>query len=614
MLSCCQEGSIQDDMRKIISTINENPIKSAVIFYGLFFLILFLQFPLKKAISGNCDTWLALTYSTYTLESMKSFFTGEYMGRIMYPVENPLAYGESAPGAQIMIIFFKMFGFSDYWTNYFYISLIFIMTATAIFVFAGNFVSSFFSRLFAGFVFTCNNMTFAHIDDSIIVFFFIAALSLHFLYKWLKERKTPYLITAALLNGIQIYFSFYNFLYLSVMAAIFIIVLSPKNKTAIKELIKPLSVFSVIVLSVALPMVLFYLHTLKGLDFVNPFGSLYTTKKASLNPVSMLLVLPDNLIYPDIGEMMGIPKNWGFIRHYCFTGILSLSMFFYSLGKWNKHRLLFSVIAFAGFFMALGPVFQFNFQDVMYSPLYVFYTFIPILEFLRVTLRAHFIFLFAISVSAAISFERIVKIFPKKALFLIPALFIVHAVENTPFPMISFNAVYTEEVPDIYGKVKEIDKKAVVLDLPSFMKVENNGWSDRIYNDPHNFVRKKEGNPELDVVNIGMFVHSWDDLFEYNREVIYANWQTSHKLNLVNGVNGYFPAPRMMYQHHINNLPQKRSFAILKKWKIDYIVWHDDMIIERDTLKLSDLERSPCLQKIHRSGKKHLFRLKECHE
>jgi hypothetical protein len=601
-------------VKKTVSLINENPLKSAVVFYGLFFLLLFLQFPLNKAISGNCDTWLALTYSNYTLESIKSFFTGEYMGKAMYPVDNPLAYGESAPGAQMMIIFFKMFGFSDHWTNYFYISLVFIMTASAIFIFAGNFVSSFFSRLFAGFIFTCNNITFAHIDDSIIVFFFIAALSLHFLYKWFKERKNRYLITAAVLNGIQIYFSFYNFLYLSVMAAIFIIVLSPKNKTAIKELVKPLSIFYAIVLSLSLPMVLFYLHTLKGLEFVNPFGSLYTTTKASLNPVSMILVLPDNLIYPDLGEILEIPKNWGFIRHYCFTGLLSLALFFYSLKKWNKQRLLFSVIAFIGLFMAMGPVFQFNFKDIFYSPLYIFYTFIPILEFLRVTGRAHFIFLFAISISAAISFDKITKTFPKKALFLIPAFFIVHAIENTPFPMISFDSSYTETVPEIYSKIKEIKPDSVVLDLPSFMKVEYPDWKDSVYRDLTMFIKKSPDNPPLIVENLGMFVYSWDDLFEYNREIIYTNWQTGHKLNSVNGVNGYFPTPRMIFQYHINKLPDPKSFSALKKWGVEYIVWHEDMIIERDHLQLLYLEKSECLEKISGTEKKYLFKLKKCYE
>jgi len=600
-------------MKKTATWINENPNKTALFLYAVFFALLFLQFPLKQAISGNCDTWLALTYSNHTLESVKSFLSGQFMGKAMYPVENPLAYGESAPGAQLMIIAFKMLGFTDIWTNYFYISLIFILTAYSIFVFTGNFVTSFYAKLFSGLVFTCNNMTFAHIDDSIIVAFFIAVTSLHFLYKWFEKRNVKHLVFSALLAGIQVYFAFYVFLYLLVIIVILSIVKGIYARVKIIDLIKPAVIYCGIVFVLSFPHVLFYLHTLRNLDFVNPFGSLYTTKKASLNPVSMILVLPDNLIWPDLGQMLGIPKNWGFIRHYCFTGLLATVLFLISLGRWNKHRLLFSLIAFTGVFLAMGPVFQFNFQDVFYSPLYIFYTFIPILEFLRVTCRAHFIFLFAISVSCGIAVERISYKWAGRATIIIPALFIFHIVENTPFPMISFDASYTVKTPEIYEKVKNLNPQSVILDLPSHMEVEYPDWNDAVYN-PHNFIYKKKENKPLEVDNLGMFVYSWDNIFEYNREIIYTNWQTNHKLNSINGVNGYFPTPRMIYQYHINRLPAVKSFSMLKKWGVDYIVWHNDMKIARDKLNLVDLERSFCLEKIDQSGEKYLFKLRGCSE
>ncbi|HQO92417.1 MAG TPA: hypothetical protein PLX56_08830, partial [bacterium] len=55
----------------------------AFLIYLFFFLILFLQLPLRKEISGNCDTWLALSYSSYSLESIKSFLTGTEPGSPM---------------------------------------------------------------------------------------------------------------------------------------------------------------------------------------------------------------------------------------------------------------------------------------------------------------------------------------------------------------------------------------------------------------------------------------------------------------------------------------------------------------------------------------------------
>ena len=109
--------------------INKHSKLWAFILYTIFFAILFLQFPLKKALSGNCDTWLALTYPGYTFEVIKSFFTGEKFGIPMYPVTNPLAYGESAPGIQFFIILIRSLGLADYWTNYIYITLIFSLNS-----------------------------------------------------------------------------------------------------------------------------------------------------------------------------------------------------------------------------------------------------------------------------------------------------------------------------------------------------------------------------------------------------------------------------------------------------------------------------------------------------
>ena len=109
---------------------------AAFVFYFLFFALLFIQLPLRHEISGNCDSWLALTYSAHTLEAVKSFFTGEETGRAMFPAENPLAYGESAPGMQILIMFLKASGLSDSWANYLFITLLLALTAFGIFVWA----------------------------------------------------------------------------------------------------------------------------------------------------------------------------------------------------------------------------------------------------------------------------------------------------------------------------------------------------------------------------------------------------------------------------------------------------------------------------------------------
>jgi len=593
--------------------IEKHPVKSAVIFYSIFFFALFIQFPLKKAISGNCDTWLALTYPGYSFEVIKSFFTGEKFGIPMYPVQNPIAYGESAPGVQIMIIILRSFGLYDYWVNYFFISTIFILTAISIFVFTGNFSSKFSTKLFAGFVFTCSNMSFAHIDDSIIIFFFLPVFALHFLYKWFNGKKSKYLALSAICAGFEIYFSFYVFFYQFLMLGVLAAYLTYRNNYKIKELIKPAGFFMTISLSISMPHFLFHFYTLYGLDFITPFDMLYTAKMASLNPIDPILVLPGNILYPNIGEQMGIPMNWGFVRHYNFTGLLALVLFSYSLFKWNKHRLFLISLAVTGIFFATGPVFMFNMKEVFYSPLYIFYKWIPVLSFLRVAVRAHFIFLFALSIGAALSFEKIIERLNGKIVFTI-LFFAFHFIENTPFPLKSFDASITEKVPQIYQAAALKNKNALLLELQSIMTVEYLNWDNDKFTHPLGFIKKNLKNPKLETDNIGMFVNSWDDIFQYNREIIYTNWQLTHKINSVNGVNGYFPTPRMMWQYQINSLPDKKAFNYLKKWGVDYIVWHDLMKIKADTLTLEKLENSGCVRKIYAAERSYLFEITGCDE
>ena len=587
---------------------------TSLLFYFLFFALIFVQFPLRKEISGNCDSWLALTYSAHNFETIKSFFTGETAGCAMFPAENPLAYGESAPGMQFIIILLKSLGLTDHWTNFWFITVLLSLTAFGIFIFTGNFTTFFPAKLFAGFCFTCSNMVFAHIDDSVIIFFFIPAMALHLIWRYFETLRLKYLIISSVLAGFEIYFSFYVFFYQFLMIFILFAFLARKKDLKTAQSAKLFSLYVLISFVLAAPNFLYYLWTLYDIDFTPVFEAFYTAKMASFSLVDMFLVLPDNLIYPNIGKFFGIPLNWGFVRHYNFIGLLGLGLFAYSMFKWNnKNRILFALFAITGIFFACGPVFMFGMKEVFYSPLYIFYKPLPVLKFLRVAVRAYFIFLFAVSVSAAISMERICRKTRKQHIVII-AFFVVNFIENVPFPLKGFDASVTEKVPEIYTEIKKQNiTRPLILELPAEMTVEFPEKEMENFKNPKDFVHKKSGNPELHVVNIGMFVDSWDDIFQYNREIIYTNWQNRHKIDSVNGVNGYFPTPRMIFQYHINRLPVAESFMFLKKSGVNFIVWHEFMKIKSDKISISELEKSPCLRKIAESSEgSTLFRLVNC--
>jgi hypothetical protein len=398
------------------------------------------------------------------------------------------------------------------------------------------------------------------------------------------------------------------------MISVLFAFLARKNNLTTCKIAKLFSFYILIAFVIAAPNFFYYLYTLYNIDFIPVFDALYTAKMASFNLVDMILVLPDNLIYPNIGKFFGFPMNYGFVRHYNFIGLLPLLLFGYSMFKWNsKNRILFALFAIVGIFFACGPIFMFNMKEVFYSPLYVFYKPFPILKFLRVAVRAYFIFLFAVSVSAAISFERICQKYKKQHAVII-AFFVLNFIENVPFPLKGFNASITEKVPEIYETVKQQDVyHPLILELPAEMSIKFSKEKMRKFANPKDFIEKKEINPTLEVVNKGVFFYSWDDIFQYNREIIYTNWQNRHKIDSVNGVNGYFPTPRMIFQYHINSLPDSESFMFLKKSGINFIIWHEFMKIKADTLSLSDLEESPCLQKIAENSEgSFLFKLVNC--
>ncbi len=561
-------------------------------FFLAFFLTLFLQFPLQKALPGNCDTWLAIALSNTYFSEIASFVSGTESGRAMYPAKHVFAYGESSIAVGLIFIFFKLIAGTDYLAYYFFISFLFTLSGFGVYLFSSLLLKNWTSSLFAGFVFSCSNMMFAHIDDSIIIFFFISALSLYFFLKFFKNNKSKYLYFTALSASFQIYCSVYMFIYLSIMLSIVACLNHQGIRDHFRKFIAPV-LLGLLLIS---PWCFFYITILKEVAVATPFEPLYTIKMTSLNLIDLVLALPGNIIY---GGIIDIPMNWGFVRHHNFHGLLILSLAFYALLKWNKeNRKLLAIIAIGGVLLSLGPMLMVGTDEIIPTPLYPLYHHLPILEYLRVTSRAFFIFSFAIAVLAAMSFEKITQnLDPRKFLAVSLLFFLAHFIENTPMPFKAFKYEGLYEPPAIYEQIRaENNNDTLILDLPSYFSLDYPNWTDSAFRNPESHIFKQEGKEKIEIVNQGMFVSSWDDVFEYNREIIYLNWQTSHKLNTINGVNGYFPEPRLIYQYHINKLPDPDSLITLKNMGITHIVFHKKLRLKNELDYLDQLRQSTYLK------------------
>lgn len=585
--------------------------RDTLIFLGYlaFFGLLFLQFPLNGAIAGNCDSWLVIAIShQYRLFFERLFDPA--IGLAMYPVPQVFSYGEASPGCCALFLFLKLFDLTDIWTYYLYLSLIFALTAWAVYRFAALFMPPFPGALFAGFAFSCCNMTFAHIDDSIIYFYLIPLTAATLLIRHFRERNDTLLWGVAAIGGMQIYFSLYVFIYQTVLLAAIVIFYRWEQGVTIplRRAVAPVAIY----LLLPLPYLLFYLHTALFLHYNDPFQLLYTARMTSLMPFDFIAALPENPLY---GGLIDLPQNWGFVRHRNFIGLLLAALGIYGLRAWNRDRWLFLLIIIGGFLFAFGPNFLYHPQAKIQppAPLYPFYTWLPILSYLRVTNRAYFLVLLALSVCAGLSLDRLFARFVASrrvaAYGLVAAAFLIHGVENTPMPFKRWPvAVWSPPPADHLEFAAKAAPGEVFIDLPTTftMDLDDTGLWEEL--DPREFVTRSEGQPRPLIREVSMFTSSWDDLFQYNRELIYLYWQGYHRRSTVSGLNGYFPTPRVIFYHWTMKLPQADAIARLREYGVTALVYHKGMELKKDRVSLEQLEGSPHLEKVFDGPRTVVFR------
>jgi hypothetical protein len=119
--------------------------------------------------------------------------------------------------------------------------------------------------------------------------------------------------------------------------------------------------------------------------------------------------------------------------------------------------------------------------------------------------------------------------------------------ENVPFPMRSFEGARFVRPPEDYLRFLSARRDAVVLNLPSG-------------------------------IGYGL-AGSADDLYVFNRELIYMNWQTYHRQSIVNGVNGYIPLSRIELQRLIMALPADEAIAGLGELGVQFLVVNKEMFL-----------------------------------
>lgn len=586
---------------------------SFLAFYFTLFLLLFLQFPLTNTLPGNTDSLLVIMLSNLHLENIFAWFNGTATTVSMYPVVDPLAFGESSPGGAFIYLFFKLFSSNEVVVYYLYLSTIFALNGFGVHLIATKLMDnkpSLYS-FFAGLSFALANMAFAHIDDTIVFFYFLPLVSLYFVTSFYQTRSLPHLYFAAFLYAIEIYVSLYVFLYSSIIFLIIGLYFSNKPLFT-KRLLKHYGIIIFATIFIFFPRFYYYFQNGGRYPLVTPFEAMYTTQMTSLQLFDMILALPGNLFY---GWIYKAPMmNWGFVRHHNLIALSTIILAFYGFRAWNNHRKIFAIIAISGTLLAIGPYVMFGLEPLFPSPLLIFYRYIPILQFLRVTSRGYFIVLLVFSLLSALSLRHLCEKWCTTLTQRFSAVVLLSLLlffENVPLPMKSFT-MPVEPPIKVYSELIKLDKDAVIVDLPSLFSIDYLNWDKTLFDAPSHFVLATPQTPKLRVDNISMFYNSWDDIYQYNREILYGIYQTKHHLNTISGINGYFPVPRMIYQYHIKRLPEKNAIKWLCEHDVTHIVFHKNMVIKKDNLTISSLHTSSSLRLLYEDNFNALFSLGAC--
>jgi hypothetical protein len=211
------------------------------------------------------------------------------------------------------------------------------------------------------------------------------------------------------------------------------------------------------------------------------------------------------------------------------------------------------------------------------------YEYVPGFHLFRIPGRAFTLAILAVVIFAARGMERLLDRFgpgsrqaPYAAALLIGALVVV---ENVPFPMRSFEAAAYAKPPGDYLDFFRARPQTVLLNLPSG-------------------------------IGYGL-AGSADDLYVFNREIIYMNWQTYHGRDIVNGVNGYIPHARIDAQKLIAGLPAEAAIAGLARLGVDFIAFNKGVVLRGEAEMLHGLERTASLERVFDSESTAVFRILE---
>ncbi len=515
--------------------------------YSAIFLLLYLPFLLSDSVAFTCDGFIYTALANHWANQVISFFSGGPVTNFLYPETSPTAFGEFSLGHSILFSGLKIFLRTDVITSFFYISMVYATNAFATMLFAFYYTREELSAWFAGFVFAFSNFMFANNDDYYVFTLAPAILSLYLTNRFYAEGRLSQAIWAGVLGGLQIFFSAQSFVYLLFASTIL-------HCFKIRQLWQRKHGVLLLLgcgLTVSVPVFLMHLNHHLNYYPINAWGSaegLFARVEHFFYP------LPDSLM-AGVLNLEPMRLTWMTIKLHMFSGFMYLLLAALAFKKFSWSKIMLLVLAGWAALFALGLKIH-AFGSKFSSPVEWFYDLIPLAEYLRVAWRSYFFATFAFAVLAAMGLKMLFEKFSKQRILLFAAAILIHSLENVSLPP---NGVYEKtaypHLPAAYSAYFKDKPRAVIFDLPS------------------------------NAISVP----------EYFDEAIYMLYQTEHRRNILGGVNGYYPASRLLHQKYLYRMPEEKSIEYFEHQGLTHFVYHKKFKHKRSHLSLDffyfDLER-----------------------
>lgn len=597
--------------------VNDLKIKDSYILllFVLIFTLLFVQFPLNDSFAGNCDTLIGIARFNFYLNKIKSFFFHDY-SNFLYPEMFHGKFGETVHLLSLPYIFFRIIGFGDVLSYYFFLVLIFSINSYTLFKLSKFYFTDIRSSFFAAIVFSLSNFTFGHIDDPHIIFFGFAFLALINFHLFLETHKIKYFFYLTLLSIIQINSSAYNYFSLLLLLFCFSTFNWTKMKPKKKFFQKSIALFILVNLIFGISFFFSNIKLLGQKDFYNPWNNRAISNLHSFISLGdFFKKLPGN-IYKKEGDVQNVeeesgnwnayylngyqsyiypfPKDTKFkfkvppksrityhqLRRSGFLGFSTLLLLL--IGILNIRRLkgkgeILSLF-FIGLLFSFGPLILIN-NTIIKTPLFPFYEYFDFIGYFRVPTRIFFLSLFSIALLCGHGLNNVLSLKKLSLGFkniLMIGIISIFLLENCPT---SFKKYRHQPTPLNLFSVIPKDSKDTILHLPS---------------------------------EIGLlFSDDTGDFFNYSREFIYMNWHNYHKKKILNGASSYYSKTRALDQNYIDKIPQENSLKYLsQKRGVKYIAIHPHLILNpREKLLIEKLKKSPFVKVINSYKENILLKL-----